>query len=94
MPKYKQKVVVSPPPIDWLWAAILERKVQYGWDMKAMAEAAGTSYGMIRNLMRKSPWDWPKQARENICEAFNLELKFGSGNVKIKEGNTPWGNIS
>ena len=79
------------PPIDWLWAAVLERKVQYGLDLQTMANIAGVSYGVFRNLWRKSPWEWPRKVRENICEAFNLELKFGSANVKVKE-NSPWGS--
>lgn len=92
MPKRVEKKFYTPPPIDWLWAAILERKAQYGWDLKKMAEVAGVSYPVMRNLARKSPWEWSKSARENVCDAFGLELKFGSGNVRIKE-NVPWQNM-
>lgn len=93
MPNVKQKIVATPPPIDWLWAAILERKVQYGWDLKTMATVAGVSYGVMRNLWRKSPWEWPKAVRARVCEAFNLRVDITSNSVKIRE--TPvWANIS
>ena len=86
MPKFKEKKISSPPPIDWLWAAILERKAQYGWDLQTMATAGGTSYALMRRLIRESPWNWPKDVRENVCREFRLEMKFGPANLSLKEG--------
>lgn len=86
MPKFKEKKIDNAPPIDWLWAAILERKAQYGWDLQTMATAGGTSYAVMRRLIRESPWNWPKDVRENVCREFRLEMKFGPANLSLKEG--------
>lgn len=75
MPKVNQKY--SPhkaPPIDWLRAAILERQKVYGYDLKKMAKIAGVEYGTMRSMMRKSPWEWSKVTRENVCHHFDLNI--------------------
>lgn len=60
----------NAPPIDWLWAAVLERKVVLGYDLKLMARIAGVSYETMRQYIRKSPWDWDDGARDRICKEF------------------------
>ena len=72
MPKVKlnYRVPKNAPPIDWLWAAVLERKVVLGYDLRQMARIAGVSYDTMRQYIRKSPWDWDDGARNNICKEF------------------------
>ena len=62
------------PPIDWLWAAILERKVTYGYDLKRMAEVANVSYGYMRRLINSPTRRWPYGALLHICDALNIEV--------------------
>jgi len=73
MPKLR-KPKVEPPPIDWLWAAMLERRLAYGLTLKEMAALAKVSYGTMRNYACKSPWDWPRPMRERTCKALGIEL--------------------
>ena len=62
------------PPIDWLWAAILERKVVMGYDLKRMAEVANVSYGYMRRLINTPTRRWPYGALLHICDAFGIEV--------------------
>lgn len=72
------------PSIDWLWAAILERKMVYQYDLHAMSEVAGVSYPVMRRLIRVSPWYWPLHARESVCAAFGLKVDLGPGNISLE----------
>lgn len=76
MPKVKlgRKETREQPPIDWLWAAVLERRMALKVSIKDMAEIANVSYGTMRNYAAKSPWDWPRQMRENVCSAFGINV--------------------
>ena len=60
------------PPIDWLWAAILERKMRYHVDLKQLAEVAGVSYDTMRRYITISPWEWMEGARNRVCKEFGL----------------------
>ena len=73
----------SAPPIDWLWAAILERKVAYGYDLRQMADVAGVSYEYMRRIINKPPREWPYGALTNICRKFGISL------VPSVDGSTP-----
>ena len=72
MPKVKlnYRRAKDAPPIDWLWAAVLERKVVLGYDLRMMARIAGVTYDTMRGYIRRSPWEWDSTARENICKEF------------------------
>ena len=77
MPKSKLADAISAkkqdaPPIDWLWAAILERKMVLRIDLKQMAEIAGVSYDTMRHWIQKSPWEWTADARTRVCKEFGL----------------------
>lgn len=74
MPKVKlsKSAQKEPPPIDWLWAAILERKAVMGYDLKRMAAVAGVSYETMRRYIRVSPWKWEDGARARVCERFGI----------------------
>ena len=78
MPKSKLADAISEkkrnaPPIDWLWAAILERKMVLGIDLKQMAKIAGVSYDTMRRYITVSPWEWSADARTNVCKEFGLK---------------------
>ena len=61
------------PPVDWLWAIVLERKSAYGYDLKQMAKAAGVSYNTMRKYINISPWEWGPKARNRICAEFQID---------------------
>lgn len=78
MPKSKLADMISAkkkdaPPIDWLWAAILERKMVLGIDLKQMSQIAGVSYETMRHMIKKSPWEWSADARTRVCVEFGLK---------------------
>ena len=75
MPKVRlsQYAKKTAPPIDWLWAAVLERQIVLGYDLKRMANVAGISYDIMRRYIRKSPWLWPEKVRDDICREFGIE---------------------
>lgn len=84
----------EPPPIDWLWAAVLERKTVLGYDLKTLAMVAGVSYETMRRYIRRSPWTWTQEARDAVCEELGITpmvsiqpslangLKMRTGGVK------------
>lgn len=63
-----------PPPIDWLWAAVLERMAARGVTLQELAKMCGVSYGTMRNHARKSPWDWSRNMREKACEGLGIRI--------------------
>ena len=76
MPKVKLAEISKrgTPPIDWLWAAMLERKMVYHYDLKDMAKITGVSYETMRRYIRVSPWEWGKKAREQMCRGLGIKL--------------------
>jgi lambda repressor-like predicted transcriptional regulator len=68
MPKQNQT-----PPIDWLWAAVLERKMRFGIDLKELAKIAGVGYETMRRLITQSPWEWGEDARTKVCKALGIK---------------------
>ena len=77
--RYKPK----SQPIDWLWAAILERKVANGYDLKHMAKIAGVSYDYMRRLINTPTRDWPYGALDNVCKEFGIKM------IPSVNGSTP-----
>lgn len=77
MPKTKlgEKFSRQDPPIDWLHAAILERKCVLGYDLKRMSEIAGVTYDTMRRYIRQSPWTWDADARAAILREFGLKAQ-------------------
>ena len=44
MPKRKKKFdTANAPPVDWLWAAVLERQRTFGLTLEEMANIAGVT---------------------------------------------------
>ena len=85
LPKQNKPLTRKAPPIDWLWAAVLERKAVYGMDLQELAKVAGVSYTMMRQYIRKSPWEWPRAVRERILSEFNIQVEMGIDCVKLGE---------
>lgn len=76
MPKSKFDKYAKPvPPIDWLWAAVLERSMVLHHSRKDLAEMGGVSYEVMRDYIRKSPWAWPQTVRERVCSSLGIEIK-------------------
>lgn len=74
MPKVKlMRYEMEVPPIDWLLAAVLERKTVLGYDLKKMADVAGVTYDTMRRYIRQSPWTWTPDARARVCAEFGLK---------------------
>ena len=85
MPKVNQKYTsCKAPPIDWLRAAILERQKVYGYDLKKMAKIAGVEYGTMRSMWRKSPWEWSRVTRENVCHHFGINISVSPEQMEEK----------
>lgn len=76
MPRTKigEKYSPKPPPIDWLWAAVLERKMVLRYDLQQMADIAGVTYATMRRYIGISPWEWSDSARNNICRRFGIKI--------------------
>ena len=73
------------PPIDWIHAAILERRIAYGYDLHKMAAIAGVSYEYIRKFYNKRTSDWPQDALRNVCDAFGIKV------IPVVDGSSPEG---
>lgn len=70
--KIKKYNAPTPPEIDWLWAAFLERQKVFGSDLKELANVAGVDYGTMRAYARNSPWAWPKPVRDRVLKYFGI----------------------
>lgn len=64
---------MNEPPIDWLRAAILERMAVLGVDRKELAECAHINYDVLRKYFMRSPWDWPEDIRQSVCDRLGLK---------------------
>ena len=75
MPKTRLDAVARrDPPIDWLWAAILERKMVRRIDLKQMAVIAGVSYDYMRRLIARPTAEWPSGALGKVLREFGIKL--------------------
>lgn len=73
--KYRSKGAKAPP-IDWLWAAVLERKTVMGYTAEELAAVGGISYPQMRQYLRISPWDWHRSARERVCKELGISITY------------------
>lgn len=62
----------QPPPIDWLWAATLERRAALGVTIKDMAKMCHVSYATMRNYAARSPWEWTRGMRDAVCRELGI----------------------
>ena len=76
MPRTKlgEKFSKRPPRIDWLWAAILERKMAYKCDLKTLSSDIGVSYNTMRKVITKPTREWPPAILESVCKKFDIQL--------------------
>ena len=64
------------PPVDWALAAILERKKTLKLEWINIADAAGMSPDVLRNLVsRKRTEEWPVYTLKKVCKVLGLEYK-------------------
>ena len=75
----------APPPIDWVHAAILERKAAYNYDLKKLATVAGCSYSYVRRIINKPTSCWPTEVLNNVCREFGIKI------VPVVNGESPEG---
>ena len=75
MPKIRRVEYKEAPPVDWLWAAILERQKVLKIDLKTLAGVGGCSYDMMRKYINRSPWAWPQDVRRNVCDALGIQTQ-------------------
>ena len=89
MPKinYIKQAQRKPPEIDWLWAAVLERKMVYGHDLKTMAGIAGVSYDTMRRYITMSPWKWKDSARDKVCAKYGIKANFSVSVMPLQTGD-------
>ena len=73
----------TKPPIDWVLAAILERKVVYGYDLKKMASIANIPYERMRKYATRQTSEWSADALYRICREFNIKI------VPVVDGKSP-----
>ena len=83
MPKVKLSAK-KEQPVDLLWAVLLERKASKGINLTQMAKLAHVSYGTMRNYATKSPWDWPRSMRENVCAGLGISLNVTINGVEVE----------
>lgn len=75
MPTFKKKFDTNQaPPIDWLWACVLERQRVYGMSLQELADIAGVQYGNMRQMINRSPWAWRREARDKVCQYFGIKI--------------------
>ena len=75
MPKVKlaRYAGKEAPPIDWLWAAVLERMRVLHFNLSDLASFGGVHYNTMRDHIRISPWEWAESEREGVCKALGIK---------------------
>ncbi len=73
----KMKREPTYPEINWLRAAIYDRKnsLHLTWD--DLGDTVGCSGGALRQLMHASPdpWTWPQYTLKKVCKALGIEIR-------------------
>lgn len=66
------------PPIDWLMAAILERKKVMGLEWGDIADmVGGISAEYLRKLAsNKPPMKWPEDIRNGVCRKLGINIRM------------------
>ena len=66
------------PPIDWLMAAILERKKVMGLEWGDIADmVGGISAEYLRKLASsKPPMKWPDDIRNKVCRKLGINIRM------------------
>ena len=87
MPRTKLQEAFKPkdPPVDWLWAMVLERQKVKKADLKKLANVADISYPYMRRLINVSPWNWPRRVRESVCEYLGVNIIVTPNGIELEE---------
>ena len=65
------------PPIDWLMAAILERKKVMKLDWSDLADASKISVDSMKRLAStRPPEEWPADIRKSVCRKLGIGAKL------------------
>lgn len=73
------------PPIDWMKAAMLERKQTLSITSDELAAAANVSPAYLRKLMtKKHTDDWKPDIRRAVCRELGIGVKT---TLSVMEGN-------
>ena len=65
------------PPINWLTAAILERKQTMKLTWEDLANVAHISPDRMRQLIsKKPPEQWPADIRNAVCRCLQINVKL------------------
>lgn len=76
MPKAKFDKPKEVPPIDWMKAAIMERKQALKVTSEELGKAAGVSGDYIRKLITTKHTDyWPQDIRKAVCKLLGITVK-------------------
>lgn len=72
-----KKKRIDYPEINWVMAAILERKRKLGMSWEDIANHIDfISPGALRQLAsKKEPEEWPKAVREKVCDILGVEVR-------------------
>lgn len=76
MPKVNKRRLPQDEPIDWLWAAYLERMKSCGITLQDISKVAGVEYSTMRKYNMYSPWGWPRSVRERVCDALAIKIAY------------------
>ena len=65
------------PEINWLRAAIIDRKSTLNFTWDELGEAVGMSGDALKHLMRNrpDPWEWKRSLRDKVCRVLGIEIK-------------------
>lgn len=87
MPRTKLAEAFAPkdPPVNWLWAIILERMKVKHYTVQKLASAAGCSYDSMRHYINADPWSWPYKVRESVCEVLGVNIIITPKGVELEE---------
>ena len=64
------------PAIDWMKAAVLERKQALGVTSEELGQGANISGAYVRKLLTtKHSDDWPPDVRKSFCKILGITVK-------------------
>ena len=73
--KKKQEPEIRPEELDWLMAILRYRRSQAGISFDELGRRTGMSGAYLKNIfcdLKTSPWQWPTETRNRICDELGL----------------------
>ena len=71
----KNKAEVKLDEMDWLMAVLRYRRTLVGISFDELGRRTGMSGPYLKNLfndLQTSPWQWPTETRNKICDELGL----------------------